>query len=1016
MTPWTVFSDSFGEDVQNPNPEETTMPPKPFPQTQYYPNFKIFMELMASKVGEILLVSSPYDAFILEQDGSLASRIINEYSGLNLSKPPRVTRTPSGYDALDIIKTNAFDLVITMPHLEDMDAVMLSKSIKQLQPDLPIILLAHSVRGLYSAMEERDRTHIDKFFIWTGNSDLLMALVKNVEDQLNVDSDTDRAGVRLFVLVEDSPVYYSILLPLIYKEIVSQTQSVLGEGLNEEHLLLKMRARPKILLAENYEEAKSLCDRYRDYLFGIISDARFPLDGKLNDDAGPTLLSHLRREIPDLPMLMMSSDAENRRRAEAIPAVFLDKNSPNLLTETHDFFLEHLGFGDFIFRLSDGTEVDRASSLRELEMKIAKVPDECIWYHAGRNHFSNWIMGRSEITLANHFRSVSAEEFDTTESLREYLISNIHALRKWRQKGVITKFRAENFDADIMDFVKMGQGSIGGKARGLAFMSILLQENPYIFKKYPDIVIQIPRTTVIGTGGFEAFVKENNLRHLSKEGIADQDIRSQFLHGQMPAWLREQLAIFLAQVQCPLSVRSSSLLEDAHFQPYAGLYETYMIPNNDPDPGVRLEQLLQAIKRVYASTYFENPKAFTRKTIASPQEESMAVIVQELTGRPSGDYFYPAIAGVTQSYNYYPVARMSAEDGIAHIALGMGRIVMEGEQTLRFSPRHPSILPQFSTVDDILVNAQRFFYALKLKGYPKQLRFDQYANLERRDVTDAEMELPVSLLSGTYIPDEHRIRESGHMKGVKVLTFSQVLKHRLFPLPDLLSDLVEIGKKGMGCPVEIEFSVNLPSPNDPRGEFYFLQMRPMASGMSASQIDIRPSDVEKAICYSTQALGNGQIAGLKDIILVKRSGFKAEATIAMANEIGQLNRDLQRDGLPYLLVGPGRWGSADRWLGIPVRWRDISNVGAVIELRNDQLRADPSQGSHFFQNLTALGIPYITITEPSKDFIDWNWFEVKRPVTDLHYVAHIRLEDPLILKIDGQTSTAVILDGQANHA
>ena len=988
------------------------MSPQPFPETQYYPNFKIFLELMRSKVGEILLVSSPYDAFILEQDGSLASRIINEYSGLNLSQPPRVTRTPSGYDALEIIKASAFDLVITMPHLEDMDAVMLSKSIKQLQPDLPIILLAHSIRGLYSAKEERDRTHIDKFFIWSGNSDLLLALVKNVEDRLNVESDTKRAGVRLFLLVEDSPVYYSTLLPLIYKEIVSQTQSVLGEGLNEEHLLLKMRARPKILLAENYEDAKALCDRYREFLFGIISDARFPMNGELNDEAGKTLLTHLRQEIPDLPMLMMSTDIKNRERAEGIPAVFLDKNSPNLLSEIHDFFLEHLGFGDFVFRLPDGAVVDRASSLHELEMKIATVPDASIWYHAERNHFSNWIMGRSEITLASHFRSVSAAEFDTTESLREYLISNIHALRKWRQKGVITKFRVENFDADIMDFVKIGEGSIGGKARGLAFMSSLLQENPGIYRKYPDLTIQISKTAVIATGGFESFVSENDLRDLAKEGIADPDIRARFVQGEVPGWLREQLTLFLDQVRCPLSIRSSSLLEDAHFQPYAGLYETYMIPNNDPDPGIRLEQLLHAIKLVYASTFFENPKAFTRKTLASPQEESMAVIVQELTGRPHGDYFYPAIAGVAQSYNYYPVARMTAEDGIAHIALGMGRIVMEGEKTLRFSPRHPNVLPQFSTVENILANAQRFFYALRIKDYPKELRFDHYANLERRDVNDAEMELPVSLLSGTYVPDEHRIRESGHMKGMKVLTFSQVLKHQRFPLPELLSDLLEIGKKGMGCPVEIEFSVNLPSPDGPGGEFSFLQMRPMSSGMSTSQIDIRPSDVERAICYSTQALGNGQVAGIADIVLVKRSSFNVAATVSMVNEIGQLNRNLQRDGQPFLLVGPGRWGSADRWLGIPVRWRDISNVGAVIELRNEQLRADPSQGSHFFQNLTALGIPYITVTERSKDFVDWNWLEAQSPMTDLNYVFHLRLDAPLILKIDGQTSTGVIMTGQ----
>jgi hypothetical protein len=977
--------------------------------SEIYERFKAFHELMANKIREILLVSSPYDAFILEEDGSLASRIINEYRGLNLSQPPRVTRTSSAYAALELLNERVFNMVITMPHLDDMDAFSLSLEIKNIRPDLPVILLAHSPRGIYPFPENRDCSGIDKIFIWSGNSDLLLALVKNAEDRLNVDFDTEKAKVRVLILVEDSPVYYSSFLPLIYKEVVRQTQAVLEAGLNEEHRLLTMRARPKILLAGSYDEAVELYRKFRSFVFGIISDTRFPKGGKMVADAGIQLFSQIRKEIPDLPLLLLSSEPKNRKEAEKIPAVFLDKNSPNLLSELHDFFMAHLGFGDFIFRMPDGTEIARADNLHELEVKISQIPEESLWYHAKRNHFSNWIMSRSEIALASEFREVQASEFLDADHMRQYIISNIHTLRKWRQKGVVAQFRGNHFDAYTMDFVKIGQGSIGGKARSLAFMSALLQEHPEIHEKHSKINIEIPKTLVVATDSFEAFVTQNHLEHFSREDFTDEEITEAFLKAQMPESLVSELETYLSQVKYPLSIRSSSLLEDAQFQPYAGLYETYMIPNNHPDLSIRLKHLITAIKLVYASTYYEGPKAFTRSILSQPQAEAMAVIIQQLAGEEYGDYFYPAVSGVAMSHNFYPISHMKSEEGIANIALGLGKTVMEGEKNLRFSPKYPKILPQFSTVDDILTNAQRFFYALRIKDYPDDLNFGKYSNLEKREVDDAEDEFPVRTLASTYVPEEHRIRDTGYISGPKILTFTQILKYNSLPLPQLLNDILELGRKGMGCPVEMEFSVNLNSDKNGKSDFFFLQMRPMVADEERFEVQITEQEIEKAFCHSSQALGNGKNEEMADIVYVKPDDFKPEATVQIAQEVGQVNAVLLKDKRPYLLVGPGRWGSFDRWLGIPVKWQNISGVGAIIELRNEKLRADPSQGSHFFQNITSLGIHYITVTEGSEDYFDWKWVASLTALQETEFLRHVRVERPLILKIDGRKSQCVII-------
>lgn len=976
---------------------------------EFYAQFKVFHELMAIKIREVLLVSSPYDAFILEEDGSLASRIINEYSGLNLSIPPRVTRRSSALEALELLKKKRFDLVITMPHLEEMDAGALAQEIKLFMPDLPVILLAHNPRGI-SPIPQNSVCHgIDKVFVWSGNSDLLLAIVKNVEDGLNVERDTRKAQVRVLILVEDSPVYRSHFLPLIYKEVVKQTQAVLEAGLNEEHRLLTMRARPKILLAEDYEQAMCLYRRFCPYLFGIISDARFPREGKLDDEAGFRLLSQARREVPDLPLLMLSSEPKNRAKAESIPAVFLDKNSMNLLGEIHDFFLRYLGFGDFVLRTPSGEEIDRADSLQSLQERLARIPDETLLYHAERNHFSNWIMSRSEIALASKFREVKVHDFSTTQEMKDYIISNVKASRVWRQKGVVTSFQRDHYDAEITDFAKIGDGSLGGKARGLAFMSAMLPENPEIYEKYPNVDILIPQCIVISTKGFEDFIARNDLAHFAEDGFRDEEVTRRFLEAQMPEWLVEDLRAFLAQVRYPLSVRSSSRLEDAHFQPYAGLYSTCMIPNNHPDFETRLRRLATAVKRVYASTYFEGPKAFSKSTNNPHQEEAMAVIIQRVTGSPHGPFFYPAISGVAHSHNFYPVDRMKSDEGIAHIALGLGKTVVEGERALRFSPRYPNLLPQFSTVDDILANAQRYFYALRIQDYPQDLDYRRHGNLEKREIDEAESEPPVQMLSSTYVPEEHRIRDSGYGPGPKVLTFAQVLKHKVFPLPELVSDLLDLGRKALGCPVEVEFSADLSPNKKQKHSFNFLQLRPMVAHQERFQVTITREEIDKAFCFASQALGNGKNEEIADIVYVKPGDFKPESTVQMAEEIGRINAELIAKKHPYLLVGPGRWGSSDRWLGIPVQWRHISGVKAMIELRNQSLKVDPSQGSHFFQNITSLGIFYATVTEGSEDFFDWDRVNSIPAIRETEYLRHARLEKPMLLKTDGRSSQCVMI-------
>jgi hypothetical protein len=628
-------------------------------------------------------------------------------------------------------------------------------------------------------------------------------------------------------------------------------------------------------------------------------------------------------------------------------------------------------------------------------------------YHASRNDFSRWLFARTEIMLASKVRPIREDDFSSVDKHRQYLISIIQARRSRRQKGVVVNFEAAEFDLDT-EFFKIGTGSLGGKARGLAFVSNLLKRLPAIHQKFENINIFVPQAMVITTEGFEAFVEENNLKGLSKSDAPDEEIADTFCKAAFPQWITDDLRAYLARITYPLAVRSSSLLEDAQFRAYAGLYRTYMVPNDHPDLDLRLSQLINAIKLVYASTYFQNPKAFSRRVGQRTEEEKMAVIIQRLVGERYGDYFYPAISGVAQSHNYYPFSKMQPEEGIATIAMGLGKTVMEGEKALRFSPKYPQILPQRTTVDDILENSQRFFFSLKMGGPYPELGINEDANLAKREVDDVTEDPPMKLLASTYIPQEHRMRDTTHIPGHRVLTFSQVLKYDLLPLAGLLSDVLQVGQEGMGCPVELEFSVNWPQDQNRKPEFALLQLRPMTARAELGQVEISQADVARAFCHSFHALGNAEKTDIADILYVKPDTFDAGRTPDIAQEIGELNDSLLRQRKKYILIGPGRWGSADRWLGIPVSWAQIAGVGAMIETSSPDLKAEPSQGSHFFHNISTLGINYVMVSDNKEDFLDWSWLTSLPVVKESNYVAHVEFSRPLVLKVDGRNSRCVM--------
>ena len=975
--------------------------------------FTVYHDLMREKVKHILLVSSPYDAWVMEEDCNLSERLATEYRGLNLSSPPRLTWISAPEEIPAALKARPADMVILMSGLAEPELINLKQRIDTFVSDLPVVVLTH--REVKESARLK-RKNLDHCFLWTGDAELLMAIVKLTEDKLNLEADTQEAGIRNIILVEDSPSYISSFLPILYRALVQQAQSVIQEGLNQEHRLLVMRARPKILVAETFEEAMEYFHQYEQYVLGVISDVRYPRNGMVDPSAGVTLLSQIKQERKDIPLLLSSSESVNKWYAQEIPCEFIDKNSPLLLAELHRFVSEHLGFGDFIFRNKNGMEIDRAHSVYQLKLKLEQIPDDVFLTHCLNNDFSRWFFARTETELACVMRPLTAADFgNSVETMRTFVIDQIRQRLHQRQRGIVVSFKENDFDPQT-DFLKIGEGSIGGKARSLAFMFRLIEQSSWLNKKYPNIDIVPPKVLSIATEGFDSFLRLNDLGYLADEDFKDEEVVEICLKAKLPGWLQVKLRIFLEKVETPLAVRSSSLLEDAQYQAYAGLYSTVMLTNTHPDIEVRYAELSTAVKKVYASTFFQSPKSFSRRVKLRTDEEKMGVIIQEVIGRRYDDYFYPAISGVAQSKNFYPFGRMKTDDGIASIAMGLGKTVMDGGQVFRFCPKCPHVQPQAANMQELLKNSQSTFYSLYMGDpalAPKAK--EQKGALVQRRIYNAEPDGPISYLSSSYLPQEGIIRDTASIPGSsKVLLFAQVLNHGLFPLPEMLKDLLTLAEAAMGGPVELEFCVNMDMDGS-NAEFALLQLRPMSSLSGLSTVNITKQERAAAFCYSKHALGNAESNNVYDILFIHPDDFDVAKTIEIKQELLECNKQMLREERQYILIGPGRWGTSDRWLGVPVTWNDISGVSAIVETFTENLRVEPSQGSHFFHCITTLGINYVMVTNSSEEFIHWEWL-ANMPVHHKgQFITHIRFESPITIKVDGRTAECAMLR-PASHA
>lgn len=973
-------------------------------------DFQGYQDLMKHRVKDILLVSSMYDSFIVEQETQLSEQILHEYLELNLTYVPHLKQVSNCKDALGMLLEQKFDLVLLMTKLDKEDIMYFGKSVKELRPGTPVVALLQSESEYLRVYKDIPHSIIDKSFLWTGNSNILLGIIKFIEDRMNVDFDVKIGNVRVIIGVEDSVKYYSLYLPIIDKEVMKQTRSLIDLSLNNLERQLRMRVRPKILLAESWEGFIDLYNKYKTNVIGIISDVEFPKEGKEDKEAGFKLVEKVKNEFFDVPILLQSSEKFHQKRAENLGATFMHKRSNFIGDELSNFIHNNLGFGDFIFRNSEGEEIERAGDLIEMIEKLKTVPQKTINYHGEHNHFSNWFMARGEFKLAESVRIKKKNDFDDLTEVRDYLIKVVSDYQKEKKEGIITEFdywRQEDIIQET-DLVKIGDGSLGGKARGIAFVWYLLQR-ARVRTAFKDIEINIPFTVVLSTEVFDKFLVSNRLHQIAFEGTNDYQIRDYFLRGSFPRDTLNKLKIILERVQTPIAVRSSSLLEDSQYQPFAGVYDTFIIPNNRKRTmDSRLDELVTAIKLVYASTFMQDAKNYMRSTSSRIEDEKMAVIIQEAVGRNYNNYFYPNVSGVAQSYNFYPFRHIKPEDGLATIALGFGRSVVEGESSFRFSPKHPGILPQFSTIQDILKNTQKYFYALNFSGSAIDRLLEGEDALERLEITDAEKHKTLSKVASTYDPRNDRIYPGTFKSGYRVINFSGLLNSDDFPLSDILNHILEVSSKAMGTAVEIEFALNFKKENE-KPIFNLLQIRPMVVGREF-KVDFDELDKDSVIISSTKAFGNGRVDTVKDIIYVRKDNFDATYTQDIAKEMGKLNQDMVESDTPYILIGPGRWGSSDHWLGIPVKWSQISNAKIIIETNLKDFLVDPSFGSHFFQNITSLGVYYLTIDiHKEDDFIKWDMLDNIEAVYESKFIRHIRFKDNVLALTDGKKGRGVIL-------
>src|ERR1022692_1044965 len=928
--------------------------------------FEGFETLMPFRVHNILLVSSFYDSFILREDGRLNELLIDQSLDLSPEHVPGITHVSSCAEAAELARSGQFNLIVTNLNVGDMNAAQLASEIKRAGLDVPVVVLGYDYREIQNFVERNPVTDIERIFLWQGNARILIAIVKFIEDQRNVRHDTRAMGVPVLLVVEDNIRYYSSFLPVIYTELIKQSRRVIQEGLNVAHKLVRMQARPRILLSSNFEDAAQLVQQYRNYLFGVVSDVEFPWEGKLSPDAGFELARMVKSLVPDAPVVLQTSRTEFRPRALAAGCSFLRKRSPTLLKDLSELLTEQFGFGDFVFRLPDDSEVGRAKDMNELEEQLQTVPAESIVYHSQSNHFSHWLMARTEFALAAKLRPRKVSDFPSPEHLRRDLIESIHEYRHEQGEVLTGDFRADTFKPSESNFLRIGSGSLGGKARGLAFVRPLLRKRR-LTRRFPAVRIAVPPALVLATDAFDQFMTENNLLDFALHCEDDAEIQRKFLAAPLSKALTEDLKLFLAEVSHPLAVRSSSLLEDSQYQPFTGVYETFMLGNQQADPAAnqpaaqkdRLQTLSEAIRRVYASTFSHHAKAYVRATPYRLEEEKMAVILQQVVGTQHGERFYPDFSGVVRSRNYYPVPPMTFEDGVAAVALGLGRAVVDGGKCLTFCPRYPQNLLQFSSVEDILANSQSEFWALELHGADDS--HSGHWHEKRFGLDAAEQDGTLQPLASTYSRDNHAVYDGVSRPGARIVTFAPMLKHGTFPLAEILDVLVRAGEDALGNPVEIEFAVRLPQQASQTAEFGFLQIRPLTLSRNTEDLaldDVRP---EQLICESSKVLGNGHIDDLHDVVVVDSQRFERSRSQEVAKAVARLNRQLNEANRPYLLIGVGRWGSTEPWLGIPVEWDEISGARVIVEAGFRDFRVTPSQGSHFFQNLTAFQIGYFTV-------------------------------------------------------
>ena len=966
-----------------------------------------FANLMNKRIYNVLLIATKYDSFMLEDDGRVDEQIFNEYTSLSLRYPPRFTQVTTEEEALNELKNRNFELIICMPNMDNRDIFAAASEIKVHYPNIPIVVLTPFSKEVSKRIANEDLSAIDYVFSWLGNSELLLAIIKLIEDKMNAPDDTASVGVQIILLVEDSIRFYSSALPHLYKFVLEQSQMFAKEALNDHQRTLRMRGRPKIKLARNYEEAVRIFDQYRDNMLGIISDMSFMHNGVKDPYAGYKFGQYVRKTGLIIPFVLESSEASNHVYAKELNASFIDKNSKSYPQDLKKKIMQRFGFGDFVI-LNPHTkeEIMRIKDLKDLQKKVFQIPDDSLVYHLSRNHFSRFFYSRAMFPPAEVLKHVDVSDYKDMDEARKLIFDLIVQYRRMKNTGVVAVYQKDRFD-EYSNFARIGDGSLGGKGRGLAFIGAMVKRYPKL--ESDNFAVNIPKTVVICTDIFDEFMDTNELYPVALGDADDETILRYFLRASLPSRLIEDLMAFFDVVKSPIAVRSSSLLEDSHYQPFAGIYSTYMVPKIEEKYDM-LRTVSDAIKAVYASVFYKDSKAYMTATSNLIDQEKMAIVLQEVVGSRYNDHFYPTMSGVARSLNFYPIGNEKAEDGIANIALGLGKYIVDGGQTLRFSPRHPHSILQMSTMDFALRETQTRFYALDLKNMAETFSVDDAFNLVKLGLKDADAEGSLKYIVSTYDPYDQIIRDGYYPGGRKILSFVNILQHDVFPLADTLDQILRIGQQEMGRPVEIEFAVNMDPSDHTRATFYLLQIRPIVDNKEIMDEDLSLVKNEETILSSTSVLGHGIVGDVQDIIYVKTGAFNSSNNQLIAYEIEKMNRSFTDQEKGYVLVGPGRWGSSDSWLGIPVKWPHISNARVIVECGLENYRVDPSQGTHFFQNLTSFGVGYFTVNPFKGDgWFDEAFLNAQPAVEETEYLRHVHFDAPITIKMDGKKSLGVVL-------